>query len=283
MQRNRTIIYIGTEYNPKTCLGLSAIVNNGWKVILAIAYIPSKPKASGGGMSDWKSKILGLYRDFSPTSYYCLRNIFRHCSSRIANLEKIYIPAIPSMRSICLASNIEYLSTNDKTLQTLRERIEKYAPAVILSNGWQFRIRGEIISSASLIALNCHSSYLPEYRGGNVTFAPLINEEKTSGVTVHRMIDKFDAGDILAQKRVDIVKNETPESLNLKRAGITGQVLCKALEVVGNPRLYKPNPPSPFYFRCNYSTFRRYKRINYFRKKFGMPIKRYNPKERYDI
>ncbi|MFC1997630.1 formyltransferase family protein [Chloroflexota bacterium] len=273
MEKSGTIVYIGTEDNLKSCLGLSSILEDGWDVKLVIAYDShSISKAQDSLLHSVKQSIIKVIR-YQPKLYNTIRTIFnKH--------DKI---EYKRMGDLCKLFDVPYISTTDKTLLSVRDQINANLPDIILSNGWMFKITYDIFTIARIIALNCHSSYLPEYRGGNVTFAPLINQEKQSGVTVHQLVENFDAGLILAQERVDIAPNETPETLNLKRAKITGEVLIKALEIAGFENLYKPNPISPFYFRCNYKTYKRYKRINNFRKFFGLPIKRYEPRERYDI
>jgi methionyl-tRNA formyltransferase len=272
MKKTRKIVYLCTESNAKCFLGLKEILVDGWNVTLVIAYKPSTENARN---SSFKHQLKGSIKTLlhkQPTLYLFLRKLTSREIVQNFNIEKL-----------CSDYCIPYKSTSEKSLLSMMSDMTNIAPDVILSNGWQFKISNEIISMARLIALNCHSSYLPEYRGGNVTFAPLINEETETGVTVHQLVDKFDAGAILAQERVTIQSGETPQSLNMKRAAITGRVLIDALEIAGHPELYKSNPPSPFYFRCNYATFRRFKRINRIRKLIGLPIMRYEPKERYDI
>lgn len=273
MEKDRTIVYLGTENNPKSCLALEDILENGWNIKLVIAYSPPK-------VIQKQTSI--FHRVKSKLTQFIRSNQFIYTIARKL-LKKPIKLEFKNMEVLCNLYSIQYNKTTDKTLQTLKNQIEDLSPDVILSNGWMFKITDDIFSLANIITLNCHSSYLPEYRGGNVTYAPLINEEKQSGVTVHQLVDKFDAGLILAQERVTIDHNETPDSLNTKRAQITGCVICKALEVAGNKELYKPNPPSPFYFRCGYKTYKRYKRVNYLRKLLGLDIKRYEPKQRYDI
>ena len=272
MDRDKTIVYLGTEGNPKCCLGLKEILEDGWLVKLVIAYVP--PSLSSGR----RSVLQRAKRTATPFLKRLMQlGGTRHEEFGAESLE------FRNMQALCDAHQICYRSTQETSLTSLIPDIERVSPDVILSNGWMFKVSGAVSSRARLIALNCHSSYLPEYRGGNITYAPLINEEKQSGVTVHQLVEKFDAGPILSQKRVSIEPGETPRSLNMKRAQIAGRVITEALRVAGHPELYRPNPPSSFYFRCTRATYRRYKRINSLRKMIGLPIKRYEPQERYDI
>jgi methionyl-tRNA formyltransferase len=271
MDQDKKIIYFGTEGNAKSILGLKEVIDDGWNVVQVIAI--TKEQRSGLLLSVYRSiKMLLIKMIFSHQVF----SLFR--KSIFDNIDPYY-----NIFEICKENNIELILTPQKNLIALKERIKSKKPDLILSNGWTEKIPREIFEIPKIMAVNCHSSYLPEYRGGNVTFAPLINEEKQSGVTLHELVDKFDAGKILSQKRVRIEKNETPKSLNHKRALITGEVLINGLKNVGDPTKYKDNPPSPFYFRCSRKTYRKYKLINLIRKSLGITPLKYEPKNRYDI
>ena len=74
----------------------------------------------------------------------------------------------------------------------------------------------KIIDTASKDVINFHDSMLPEYRGMYSTFWAINNEEKTHGVSWHHVDKLIDKGDILIQEKVDISKDETSNSLNIK-------------------------------------------------------------------
>ena len=61
--------------------------------------------------------------------------------------------------------------------------------------------------------VNCHPSLLPEYRGANPYSNIIINNEKETGITLHFMDEHFDTGNIIAQKKVPLEKNETMGTL----------------------------------------------------------------------
>ena len=64
--------------------------------------------------------------------------------------------------------------------------------------------------------LNIHPSLLPKYKGLNTHQRALSNNEKYSGCTVHFVNSRLDSGKIILQKKVKIIKNETPKSLAKK-------------------------------------------------------------------
>ena len=64
--------------------------------------------------------------------------------------------------------------------------------------------------------LNIHPSLLPKYKGLNTHKRVILNNEKYSGCTVHFVNSRLDAGKIILQKKVKIIKNETAKSLAKK-------------------------------------------------------------------
>ena len=64
--------------------------------------------------------------------------------------------------------------------------------------------------------LNIHPSLLPKYRGLHTHERVIINKEKYSGCTVHFVNSKLDSGKIILQKKVKILKKDTPKTLAKK-------------------------------------------------------------------
>ncbi len=77
--------------------------------------------------------------------------------------------------------------------------------------------------------LNLHPSLLPQYRGPTPVPYQILNKEKESGISIIKMIDKFDAGPIIAQEKVPVLPDDTTPVL-LKRCFTTGaKLLIKIL------------------------------------------------------
>jgi phosphoribosylglycinamide formyltransferase 1 len=66
--------------------------------------------------------------------------------------------------------------------------------------------------------LNIHPALLPKYGGPgmygmHVHRAVIAGNESVSGVTVHLVTGEYDAGPIIAQRRVPVYPDDTPETL----------------------------------------------------------------------
>ncbi len=87
------------------------------------------------------------------------------------------------------------------------------APDVVLSV-WYRRLLGPaLLALPSVAALNLHGSLLPRYRGRTPLNWVLVNGESRTGVTLHHMNEAADAGDIVAQRPIDIAPDDTALTL----------------------------------------------------------------------
>jgi len=83
-------------------------------------------------------------------------------------------------------------------------RLRAWAPDFIFSFYYRRMLPTPVLQTPRLGAMNLHGSLLPKYRGRCPVNWVLINDEKETGVTLHHMVARADAGDIVAQRRVAI-------------------------------------------------------------------------------
>jgi methionyl-tRNA formyltransferase len=87
--------------------------------------------------------------------------------------------------------------------------------------------------------LNIHQSLLPKYRGTSPAPAAILAGDKKTGVTIIKMVEAVDAGDILAQEEYEMTPAETTNSLLTKLNQLGSQLVCKVIE---NYDDIKPKP-----------------------------------------
>lgn len=101
--------------------------------------------------------------------------------------------------------------------------VASYEPDFIFSFYFRFMIPPAILEIPRHGALNLHGSLLPLYRGRAPVNWVLVNGETRTGVSLHYMVAKPDAGDLADQEAVSIDFEETPRTLfsKLERAAVT--------------------------------------------------------------
>ena len=77
--------------------------------------------------------------------------------------------------------------------------IKKYNPNFILFYGWSKKVSKKIVKEYKCIML--HPSNLPKYAGGSPIQNQIIRNVKSSAVTLFRMNEKIDRGNIILQKK----------------------------------------------------------------------------------
>ena len=100
----------------------------------------------------------------------------------------------------------------------MMEVLEKNHTEFIALAGYLKKIPVQVIQHYRNRILNIHPALLPLFGGEGmyghrVHEAVLASGEKVSGATVHLVDEEYDRGPIVLQKTVDIVPDETPDSL----------------------------------------------------------------------
>lgn len=96
------------------------------------------------------------------------------------------------------------------------DRIAEMKPDVIFSFYYRNLLGEAILNNARIGAFNLHGSLLPAYRGRAPLNWVLVNGETQTGVTLHRMVSRADAGAIIAQQAVEIADADDALSLHRK-------------------------------------------------------------------
>ncbi|MHB1769744.1 MAG: methionyl-tRNA formyltransferase [Minisyncoccota bacterium] len=86
-----------------------------------------------------------------------------------------------------------------------------------------------LIASFPKGVLNIHYSLLPKYRGAAPLEAALLAGESVTGVTIQKMAQELDAGDILAQEETAIAPEETARELRPRLIKMGAQMLADTL------------------------------------------------------
>lgn len=113
-----------------------------------------------------------------------------------------------SVRELAEANKIPYLTSSINEPENI-ERVRQIAPDFLLSFYYRNMIKPELLEIPARGALNLHGSYLPKYRGRVPVNWAVINGENETGATLHYMVAKPDAGDIVDQEKVAIAFTDT--------------------------------------------------------------------------
>ena len=96
--------------------------------------------------------------------------------------------------------------------------LRTFDPDLIVVGEFPARIPRVALATARLAAINVHTSLLPRYRGAMPVFWAIRNGEHATGVTIHHLTDRFDAGPVVAQTDVPIASGDDSLTLSIRLA-----------------------------------------------------------------
>lgn len=126
-----------------------------------------------------------------------------------------------SFKKFCLQNKLRVISLRESY------RIDN---SIFLSLQFDQIVKPELFSHHRLY--NVHFSLLPEYKGMYTAILPLLHQRKNSGVTLHKINQGIDTGDIIEQKKIPLSSDETAESLYSKYIELGTQITTKNLETL---------------------------------------------------
>ncbi len=90
----------------------------------------------------------------------------------------------------------------------------------------------EILGIPKKYCLNIHPSLLPRYRGAAPVEYALLGGDAETGISIVRMTEALDAGDILLQKKIAIARSDDAQTLYPKLSQSAGHALLEALALL---------------------------------------------------
>ncbi len=134
-----------------------------------------------------------------------------------------------SVATLCAAKNIPVYAPDDVNHPMWAEKIREMAPDVMFSFYYRNLLTEALLSIPAQGCLNLHGSKLPAYRGRCPINWALVNGETKTGITLHHMTSRPDAGDIVAQADIDISEDDTALTLHHKASAALPALLEAAL------------------------------------------------------
>jgi methionyl-tRNA formyltransferase len=129
---------------------------------------------------------------------------------------------------IDVAKDLGLKSINPKIISNkLIDEIEAIEPDLILSVYYRKVLPHRLINIPKLGAINIHPSALPFYRGPVPTAWAIMNGEKEFGITIHKIDEGIDTGEILLQELFEIKDEDTGYELYQRAMSIGAQLLIK--------------------------------------------------------
>ncbi len=200
-----------------------------------------------------KGLRIGVFA-YSEVGYVCLKRLLEagervvfvvtHTDSKD---EHIWFRSVAELAH---AHSIPVLEPSDINARKFIEAIASFSPDVIFSFYFRKIFSKELLNIPPKGCINLHGSLLPRYRGRAPVNWVLLNGETETGVTLHFMTEKVDAGAIVAQQRIAIQPDEDALSLTKKIATVGATLLMKLVSILhqGKPKAIAQDEAKATYF-----------------------------------
>lgn len=134
------------------------------------------------------------------------------------------------------------LRAEQKNLKTINlKEVKNYKIDLILSLEFDKIISTEIFEG--IPSFNFHFSELPKYKGMHTSVWPILNNEQSSAVTIHKIDRGIDTGDICAQEKFKILPTDRSHDLYRKYISTSCNLLTKHLDDILNNSFHSTKQP----------------------------------------
>jgi len=128
------------------------------------------------------------------------------------------------------AAGIPILTMRSEHHEALIEQLRSLNPDVILVSCFPYQLPRELYELPAHGSYNLHPSLLPRYRGPEPLFWQYRHGEVDSGITLHKISDALDAGDIVLQELVTLSTGMSGSEAEASMARAGSRLLLQALE-----------------------------------------------------
>ena len=114
-----------------------------------------------------------------------------------------------SVAELAARHDIPVITPEDPNDPALVAELAALRPDFLFSFYYRLMLKAPLLALPKYGAWNMHGSLLPMYRGRVPVNWAIIRGERETGATLHRMLEKPDAGGIVAQQAVPILPDDT--------------------------------------------------------------------------
>jgi methionyl-tRNA formyltransferase len=113
-------------------------------------------------------------------------------------------------------------------------RLREIAPEVIVVASYGEILKQELLELPAHGCLNVHASLLPRHRGASPIQAAILAGDAETGVSIQRMVEALDEGDVLLEERTPIGEHENAGELLARLSTLGAGATVRALEALAS-------------------------------------------------
>ena len=147
------------------------------------------------------------------------------------------ILASPPVKTLTANYNLKIYQPLKVSSPDFIAALKEHKPDVLVVVSFGQILNKELLKIAKYFSINLHGSLLPKYRGPAPVNWAIINNETTTGITVIKVEEKVDSGDILLKKEIAIDSLDNAFTLNKKLSLAGAPLLLEALNLIEQEKI----------------------------------------------
>ena len=181
-------------------------------------------------MSELKVILLCSSRFAIPA----MRDMVFHKQLGVVVIPDHCIDFIQETELLLSGTGVPIVQLNKQTLEgILKKTVKQYSINLGFVMSFSFKIPEAVRSMVSKGFFNVHPGPLPEYRGADPVFQQIKNREEKAAVTIHKLADKVDAGDVVIREMIKTDPNDTYGLLNNKLSELASRMASTVIKMAG--------------------------------------------------
>jgi len=179
-----------------------------------------------------------------PYAAVSLQRLLEHRSHRIAAVvtrpdarsgrgQKLQPAAV---KALAIRHGIEVLDPTTAKDRTFVARLATIAPDVAVVVAYGRFLPRVVLDIPALGCINAHGSLLPAFRGAAPIERAMLAGLDRTGVTIMRINERMDAGDVMLAQSLPITATMTGGELREHMAGLSAELLVRAVDLLASGR-----------------------------------------------
>lgn len=119
----------------------------------------------------------------------------------------------------------------------IRDELRDHGVDLVVMAGYMKLLGVEVLDAFPMRVLNLHPALLPSFPGAHGIEDALAYGVKVTGITVHFADEVFDRGPIIAQSAVEVLEDDTPETLAARIHAAEHRLYPHAIQLIAEGRL----------------------------------------------
>jgi methionyl-tRNA formyltransferase len=139
---------------------------------------------------------------------------------------------LPGLAAWAQSSGIRIFAPDKPDEPAFIDELKALKPDIFVLAAYGHILSGEFLRIPRFGGINIHPSLLPKYRGAAPIQRAILNDEKSTGLTIFFMDEKIDHGDVVFNKVLPIEESDNYGTLSDKLSALAASEICGILSMI---------------------------------------------------